>query len=262
MPSNLLANGLQSAAATITTLPNNQSHTGKVPNTTENVDPVDALFDGIVAEERNIGLMIDVCSFDHPTVRRMVNGNLYDGSDGYNAAMHRRLTKLLNNGQSGEKLHWESESFAMYTCRAPCGAKNVRCITMHVPITADSRCDYGCEEKDYECAMHAKELSVVFIFDFGSEDKGHAKADVYRSERKQSGRVVLLDKIVTPDDGLAVIRAQWRAQKIDWTWFGQDDLDLNAVWLHAYRSLLSIATETRRYSHFSRIFHWLGTGSW
>ena len=56
--------------------------------------------------------------------------------------------------------------------------------------------------------MHAKELSVVFIFDFGSEDKGHAKADVYRSERKQSGRVVLLDKIVTPDDGLAVIRAQ------------------------------------------------------
>jgi len=132
MSSNILANGLQSAAATITALPNNPSHAEKAPNMT---DPVDVLFDGIVAEERNIGLMIDLCSFDHP----IVNGNLYDGSDGYDAAMHRRLVKLLNNGQSGEKIHWESESFAMYTCRAPCGAKNVRCITMHVPITADSR---------------------------------------------------------------------------------------------------------------------------
>jgi hypothetical protein len=190
-------------------------------------------------------MMIDLCSFDHPMVRPLVNGKSYDGSDAYDAAMHRRLARLLNDGQSGGKLHWESERFDAYTNRAPCGAKKVCCMEITITITADTTCDYRCEEKEHECLLkHREELTVVWIFDFVTRETPLAQASVHRS-RRERGRVVL-NKDFTLDDGLAMTRAKEEAQKIDWTWHGQDTLDLNALWLYAYRSVMSIATEMDR----------------
>jgi hypothetical protein len=160
-------------------------------------------------------MMIDLCSFDHPMVRPLVNGKSYDGSDAYDAAMHRRLARLLNDGQSGGKLHWESERFDAYTNRAPCGAKKVCCMEITITITADTTCDYRCEEKEHECLLkHREELTVVWIFDFVTRETPLAQASVHRS-RRERGRVVL-NKDFTLDDGLAMTRAKEEAKTL-WT---------------------------------------------
>jgi hypothetical protein len=129
----------------------------------------DAMFDDIVTQERKIGFSINLCSLENPTVKP-VNGMLLQDSEEYKTAMDRRIARLLTNLPGKERLLWESESFAINMQTTETGTKSVRYIAMYVPITEDKLCDCGCGKKDYECLRFRKELSMVFIFDFGPID--------------------------------------------------------------------------------------------
>ena len=211
------------------------------PSTTAAVNSADAMFDGIVTEERKIGLMIDLHSMENPTIRP-INGRLLQASDEYKTAMQRRLARLLSNGPGKERLHWESESFIMNVRNTEAGTKNVRYIAMYVPITEDVLCDCWCGKRDYECVSFRKELSMVFIFDHEPIDLAQTKTYLSKQE---NGRVIL-DHEIDGAAGFAWLRAHCRTQEVDLTWSGANVLDLNAVWLHILETLITIAAETSK----------------
>ena len=252
MPGKVLTEVSQPIQVVNTTATNDQPDTQGSQSdvssiTTTPIDSVDGLFDGIVEQERQIGIMVDLCSFDQIMVKPLVNGKFYEASDEYDAAMYRRFARLLNNEPSRDRLHWHSENFSMFTRRTSIGTKSVRCMVIIIPITAAATCDCGCGERDFECVMYRKELTVVCIFDLTPRDEPlepPARADVHHS-RQARGRSIL-NHNVTNDDSYAMIRARWRAEEVDWIWAGQNDLDLNALWLHVYDSFISIAADTDR----------------
>ena len=210
-------------------------------NTNAPINPIEEMFDGFVARERKIGLAVDLYTCYYPQLSPTVDGNPLEGSMEYHTAMQRRLARLLNNRLGKDRLHWESASFAMDMRTTGTGTKNVRSIAMHVPITEDRICRCECGQRDHECVSFRNELTVVFAFDL--EPTGPAKFDGYRSTQGRDGRVVL-NRCISDDDCYAWLRAYERTQEIDWTWCGQNALDLHALWLHAFDSLVSIATET------------------
>jgi hypothetical protein len=203
------------------------------------INPTDAMFDHIVIEERKIGLTIDLSSSKRPTILP-INGSLLEASHEYKAAMQRRLARLLNNRPSKERLHWDSESFAMNLRTTETGSKNVRYIAMYVPITEGELCDCGCGKRDHECVRFRKELSMVFIFDREPIDLAQTKT--YQS-KQSNGRVILNDEL-DGADGFAWLRAHCKTQEVEWKWSGQHTLDLNVVWLHIFNALIPIAAET------------------
>lgn len=209
------------------------------PSTTALINPTDAMFDHIVIEERKIGLTIDLYSSKRPTILP-INRNLLEASGEYKAAMQRRLARLLNNHPSKERLHWESESFAMNLRATEIGTKNVRYIAMYVPVTEGELCDCGCGKRDYECVRFRKELSVAFVFD--REPIDLAQTRTYES-KQSNGRVMLNHKLDGADD-FAWLRAHCRVQEVEWNWSGQNTLDLNDMWLHTFNALIPIAAET------------------
>jgi hypothetical protein len=211
------------------------------PSSTAPINSADAMFDGIVTEERKIGLTIDLHHLKKPSITP-INGRLLQASDQYKKAMQRRLARLLSNGPSKERLHWESESFAMNIRTTEAGTKNVRYIAMYVPITEDELCDCWCGKRDYECVMWRKELSMVFIFDHEHIDLAQTKTHL---SKQDNGRMVLNHEL-DGAGGFAWMRAHCRMQGIDWTWSGANVLDLSAVWLHVHESLIQIVAETSR----------------
>lgn len=217
-----------------------------MPTTQRTEAPIssnDAMFDGIVTQERNIGLMIDLCSFEEPRIKPIVSSTILHDSNEYSTAMERRLTRLLNNHSDKERLHWESESFHMGFRTTETGTKNVCYVDMRVPITEDQTCDCGRNEPDHECLMLRKELSVLFIFDLEPTDSANKNA--YRSEQRRDR--MILDHELSSEDGFAWLRAHWKTMQTDWTSHGQDALDLNALWLHIFDALIPIAAETARF---------------
>jgi hypothetical protein len=128
------------------------------------INSVDAMFDSIVMQERKTGVAIYLHNSENLSITP-INGRLLDASDEYKAAMQRRLARLLNNRPGKERLHWESESFAMNLRSLVTGQKCVRYIPMHTPITEGELCDCGCGKKDHECVRFRKVLSMVFVFD-------------------------------------------------------------------------------------------------
>jgi hypothetical protein len=67
------------------------------PSNTAPTNSTDAMFDGIVTEERKIGLTIDLHHFENPSIQP-INGRLLQASDQYKKAMQRCLARLLSNG--------------------------------------------------------------------------------------------------------------------------------------------------------------------
>lgn len=173
------------------------------PSETVPINPIDAMFDSIVTEERKIGLTIDLHSSERPSITP-INGRLLDASCEYKAAMQRRLARLLNNCPGRESLHWESESFAMNLRFLVTGEKCVRYISMHVPITEGELCDCGCGKKDHECVRFRKELRMVFVFDTEPVDLARTTR-TYQSKRRR-GRLVFNDEL-EGDEGPAGVRA-------------------------------------------------------
>ncbi|GAB7327015.1 hypothetical protein MBLNU13_g10957t1 [Cladosporium sp. NU13] len=205
------------------------------PYNTAPINPTDAMFDGVVTEERKTGLMIDLHHLEKPSITP-INGRLLQASDRYNKAMQRRLARLLSNGPDKERLHWESESFAMNVRTTEAGTKSVPYIAMYVPITEDEKCGCWCGKRDYECVRFRKELSMVFIFDREPIDLAQTKT--YQS-KQEHGRVILNHEL----DGAGSfvwLRAHCRMQEIEWTWSGANVLDLNAMWLHIHEALIPI----------------------
>lgn len=204
------------------------------------INSVDAMFDGIVMQERKIGLAIDL--HDPCPSIASINGWLLDASDEYKAAMHRRLGRLLNNRPGKERLHYESESFAMNLRSLAQGKKCVRYIAMYIPITEDELCHCGCGKKDHECVRHRKLLSMVFTFDTEPVDLAQTTR-TYLSKRRH-GRVVFNYEL-DGDEGFAGRQAHRRMQEVGWDWWcGNNALDLNSVWLYMFDALKSIASET------------------
>jgi hypothetical protein len=205
------------------------------------INSVEAMFDGIVMQERKMGLAIELHSSGYRYISP-INGMLLDASDEYKAAMHRRLGRLLNNRPGKERLHYESESFAMNLRSIGPGKKCVRYIAMYVPITEDELCHRGCDKKDHECVRHRKQLSVVFIFDTEPVDLAQTTR-TYLSKRRH-GRMVFNYEL-DGDEGFAGRQAHRRTQEVTWDWWcGNNALDLNSVWLYIFDALKSIASET------------------
>ncbi|KAM0710787.1 hypothetical protein Q7P35_001525 [Cladosporium inversicolor] len=204
------------------------------------INSTDAMFDGIVTQERKIGLMIDLGSFEDPRIKPIVGSTILHGSDEYSTAMERRLSRILNNHPGKERLHWESGSLAMGLRTTETGTKNVRYVEMSVPITGDQTCDCGCGEPDYECLTCRKTLSVLYVFDL--EPTALAQQSSYRSEERR-GRVILNHEL-SSEDAFACLRAHWKTMQTDWTWRSQNDLDLGALWLRILAALILIVFET------------------
>lgn len=204
------------------------------------INSTDAMFDGIVTHERKIGLMIDLGSFEDPRIKPIVGSTILHGSDEYSTAMERRLARLLNNHPGKERLHWESGSLAMGLRTTETGTKNVRYVDISVPITEDQACDCGCGEPDYECLMSRKSLNVIYVFDL--EPTTLTQQNSYHSEERL-GRVILNHEL-SSEDAFACLRAHWKAMQTDWTWRGQNDLDLGALWLQILAVLILIVFET------------------
>ena len=211
------------------------------PSTTAPINTTDAMFDRIVTAERKIGLTIDLHHSENPSIKP-INGRLLQASDQYKKAMQRRLARLFSDRPGRERLHWESESFAMNVRTTEAGTKNVRYIAMYIPITENELCDCWCGRRDYECVRFRKELSMVFIFDHQPIDLAQTKTYLSKQE---NGRVVLNHEL-DGAGGFAWLRAHCLIQEINWTWSGANVLDLNAVWLHVHEALIPIFAETSR----------------
>ena len=209
------------------------------PSVTAPIDSTDAMFDHLVTEERKIGLTIDLHHLEKPLITP-INGRLLRANDQYEKAMQRRLARLLSNGPGKERLHWESESFAMNIRTTEAGTKNVRYIAMYVPITEDEMCECWCGRRDYECVRFRKELSMVFIFDRAPIDLAYTKTYLSKRENER----VILNHELDGAAGFAWLRANCTMREIGWAWSGANVLDLSAVWLHVHEALIPIAART------------------
>lgn len=127
---------------------------------------IDRMFDRIVAEERNPGVMIDLCTHPHPVATLLVGDDILEASDHYKFAMHSRIMRLVNMQPGRETLVWVDRSFAFYTKPTTSGSRRALAIEMTMPITENKMCDCGCEKRDKECLTFRKELKMWLVFDF------------------------------------------------------------------------------------------------
>lgn len=186
------------------------------------------LFDLLVADEDDIGILLDI-SNGFLDRHLLVDNRHFKGSPEYAEAVLRRATRLSNGGRGDDKLRWGSEVIRMYTQPTESSPKSVCCIIADVPITTGMKCE--CGERDYKCYEHKKNFRIIFIF-----DSTLAQRTGFKCKNRHCEEVT--DKALDEHDRRAWDQAEKKGN--EWNW-PKDDMDIEWLWFRVSRAFTSAA---------------------
>lgn len=225
----------------------NPSHSE--PNDANPDDLAATMFDVLVRSEEQLGIIIDIASFDRPVVCSFLgNSTIVDPSSEdtvsfeYGAALQRRTARLLADCSEGERLRWDCEKLTMCSMPAkgseePGEAKSVCCVAAEVPVTSDEECECGCGKVDWKCEVLGKCFRVMFFVEDGDVEK----LKIFRSEKGSLG--VGLNRQLDYEDLQAWDRAVKKGREFVW----DDQLEMcpkRQLWLRVSGSFAK-AVENR-----------------
>lgn len=186
------------------------------------------LFDLLVADEDDIGILLDI-SNGFLDRHLLVDNEHLRGSPEYAEALVRRATRLSNGGRGDDRLRWGSEAISMYTQPTATDSKTVCCINAEVPITTGLKCE--CWERDYKCDEHKKIFRIILIF-----DSTLAKRTGFRCKNRHCEEVT--DRALDCHDRKAWDQAEKKGN--EWNW-PKDDMDIEWLWYRLSRAFTSAA---------------------
>lgn len=211
----------------------NSTHPKTVANNHENQPVVkvpsdEELFDLLVADEDDIGILLDI-SNGFMDRHILVDNKHFKGSPEYAEALVRRANRLSNGGRGEDRLRWGSEQIRMYTQTTATSAKSVCCLLAEVPITTGMKCE--CGERDYKCDEHKKIFRIIFIF-----DSTLAPRTGFWCKNRHCEEVT--DKALDCHDRTAWDQAAKKGN--EWNW-PKDDMDIEWLWFRVSRAFTSAA---------------------
>jgi hypothetical protein len=194
---------------------------------------LDEIFDRIVTKPDAIGLMVDMTSNTYSGCSLIADNGLSEGSKQYQAALHRRVTRLLSRRWGEDRLLWYSEEVKMHTQPTHTGGKSVCCINAEIPITAHRRCEC-CGKKDYKCPEWRKVFRLSFIFDPAPISRAQRNTFTFRNKDDDN----TVDRVLDHADRLAWDQAKAKGDQFVWP---ENDMDLEWVWARISRGFTHAA---------------------